>query len=240
MFKKIIDSLVSTVIYGVAGLCFGLWAFLLIFISLFHTGVVFEKLIKMACRSVLFCAGIRVKAEGLEHIAPNTQYIIMMNHVNIFDIFVFYGHFPGKARAVEEESHFKWPVYGWLVRRIGIIPINRKSGLKALNALKKAGDLIKARKDFSFAVLPEGTRTRTGKLSAFKKGGFLLALESGLDILPVIQMGAYEIQRKGRRTIIPGKVRLIFEKPIPSRDFSKENVSELIENTRHVFLKYVE
>jgi len=117
MVKKIFESIVSYFLYAIAGLCFGIWAIFLIFINLFHTGSIFEKLAKIACRSILFCAGIRVKVTGLKNFSPHTQYIIMMNHVNIFDIFVFYGRFPGKARAIEEESHFKWPVYGWLIRR---------------------------------------------------------------------------------------------------------------------------
>ena len=164
----------------------------------------------------------------------------MMNHVNLFDGFVFYSRFPGKARAVEEESHFKWFIYGWVVRRMGLIPINRKSGIKAMAALKKAAELIQKRKEFSFAVLPEGTRTRTGKLGNFKKGGFLIAIESGLDILPVIQLGSFNIKQKGNWLIRPGKVELVIEKPISTKGYSKENIDELVQKTRDLFLKYVD
>jgi 1-acyl-sn-glycerol-3-phosphate acyltransferase len=193
----------------------------------------------LACRSVLFCCGIRVTLKGAENYDPKKQYILMMNHVNFFDSFVAYGRLPGRARAVEEESHFKWPIYGLLMRRIGVIPISRKSGIKAVNALKKAGELIQKRKEFSFFVLPEGTRTRTGKLGNFKKGGFLLALESGLDILPMIQIGSFEIKKKNSRLIRPGKVELVIEKPISIDGYTKDNINELMQKTRNVFLQYV-
>jgi 1-acyl-sn-glycerol-3-phosphate acyltransferase len=101
-------------------------------------------------------------------------------------------------------------------------------------------ELIRKKKEFSIAVLPEGTRTITGKLGNFKKGGFLLALEAGLDILPMIQVGSFKIKRKKNRIIRPGKIKLVFEKPIPTSGYSKDNIKELIDKTRNVFLQYVD
>jgi len=240
MIIKIKDYLVSLIIYLAAGPCFCLWAILLIILSIFYTGPLFERLLKIGGKSVLFCAGVRVKITGIENVDPRKQYVVMMNHVNIFDGFVFISRFPGKARGVEEESHFNWPVYGWLIRRMKMIPINRKSGIKAMTSLKKAVELTRDKKDFSIAVLPEGTRTITGKLGNFKRGGFLLALETGLDILPMIQAGSFKINRKKSRIIRPGKIELVFEKPIPTTGYSKDNIKELIEKTRNVFLQYVD
>ena len=240
MIKKIKDSLVSVIIYLVAVPCFCLWAIFLIILSIFYTGPFFERLLRFAGKSVLFCAGVRVKITGVENVDPQKQYVVMMNHVNIFDGFLFISRFPGKARGVEEESHFNWPVYGLLIRRMKMIPINRKSGIKAMTGLKKAAELIQKKKEFSVAVLPEGTRTITGKLGNFKKGGFLLALEAGLEILPMIQMGSFKIKRKKTRIIRPGKIDLVFEKPIPTTGYSKDNIKELIDKTRKVFLQYVD
>lgn len=224
---------------------FGLWTFLwgglaLLIIGLFHTGKVFERVLKATCRLVLFCAGMRLQITGLENVDPHKQYIIMMNHVNTLDPFTFYARYPGKARGVEEESHFNWPFYGPVIRRIGQIPISRKDARKALSALKKAGELIRQRKDVSVMILPEGTRTLTGKLGEFKKGGFLIALEAGLDILPMIQIGAFDFKRKGSWVMRPGKVRMVIEKSIPTTGYSRKNIDELMAHTRGVFLKYVE
>jgi len=213
---------------------------LLIIVSFFHRGNAFEFLIKKFSKTLLFIAGIKVEIEGVEKIDLKKQYIAMMNHVNIFDAFLFYSSFPGKARGIEEESHFSWPFYGWVMGRVGMIPISRKSGRKALESLKNAGQLIRERSEFSITVLPEGTRTLNGKLSKFKKGGFLLAIESGLDILPVIQVGSFNIKRKGRKLIKPGRVKLIFESPISVKGYSRKNIDELMNKVRMTFEKYLE
>ncbi len=224
---------------------FGLWAFAcggmaMLVIGLFHTGKVFEWVLKVTCRWVVFCVGMRLKITGLENVDLQKQYLIMMNHVNTLDPFTFYARYPGKARGMEEESHFNWPFYGWVIRRIGQIPISRKDARKALAALKTAGNLIRKKKNVSIMILPEGTRTLTGKLGDFKKGGFLIALEAGLDILPLIQIGAFHFKRKGSWLMRPGIVQMVIEKPIPTAGYSRKNIDELISHTRNVFLKYVE
>ncbi len=236
---------VKEFILSVLAWFFGLLAFIsgsltLLIVGLFTTGPFFEWTLKRMCRWIVCCVGIRLKVRGTQNIDPKKQYVIMMNHVNLLDAFLFYPYFPGRARGIEEESHFKWPLYGRVIRRIGQFPINRKSGIKAIETLKKAAELIQNRKDSSVVVLPEGTRTITGKLGNFKKGGFLLALEAGLDILPMIQIGGFSIKRKNHWKIRPGKMELIFEKPISIRRYSKEKITDLIEKTRILFLKYVD
>ena len=93
---------------------------------------------------------------------------------------------------------------------------------------------------FSFVVLPEGTRTRDGRLGPFKRGGFLLALETGLDILPFVQVGADRINRKGSKLIRPGRVRVSIEPAVPTAGYTKENVGELVDRVRSVFLARLE
>lgn len=196
-----------------------------------------ENLIKAGCRLVLFVCGIRVRVTGTENLVHGRQYVLMMNHVNIFDPLVFYAAFPGIARGVEEESHFRWPVYGGTIRRIGMFPISRKNTQRAIESLGRAAAWIRRRPDFSFAVLPEGTRTRDGKLGVFKRGGFLLALETKLDILPLVQRGAYKINHKGSLLIRPGRVDMTIEPAVATAGTVRGNVDELIERVRGVFLR---
>jgi 1-acyl-sn-glycerol-3-phosphate acyltransferase len=195
-----------------------------------------DNLIKAGCRTVLLVCGIRVRVSGRENLAHGRQYVVMMNHVNFFDPLVFQAAFPGWARGVEEESHFRWPVYGGTIRRIGMFPISRKNTQRAVESLRRAAAWIRLRPDFSFAILPEGTRTRDGNLGLFKRGGFLLALETGLDILPLVQMGAYRIARKGSLLIRPGWVDIAIEPAVSTAGYTKENSGELIERVRSVFL----
>lgn len=238
--KKYFEYIVSALAWLSGLLTFALCSLILLIVGIFHTGFVFERAVKWMCRCVLRSAGIRMRVSGKENVDLKKQYVVMMNHVNMFDPFLFYGKYPGRARGVEEESHFKWPIYGWVIRRIGQFPINRKSGRKAMETLKKAGELIRNRKEYSIMILPEGTRTLTGKLGNFKKGGFLLALEAGLDILPLIQRGNFQFKRKGHWLLRPGKVDITIEKPIPTSGYTKENITELMQKTRDLYLQYVE
>lgn len=238
--KKVFDAALSLLIWCVGWIWFSLAALLLLVIGVFRAGSIFECWLKGLCRSLVWICGIRVKVSGRENFQASRQYLLMMNHVNILDGFVFYRSFPGIARGIEEESHFDWPIYGWVIRRMGQIPVSRKSGIKAIESLRRAAELIGRKKNYSFMVLPEGTRTRDGKLGQFKKGGFLLALETGLDILPLVQKGAGLINRRGSLLIRPGTVDFIIEKPISVAGYSRQNLPELMEKVREVFLKYVE
>jgi 1-acyl-sn-glycerol-3-phosphate acyltransferase len=238
--KKAASAALSLLIWCVGWIWFFFGALFLLLIGVFRAGSFFETWLKGLCRSLVWICGILVTVSGRENFQAGRQYILMMNHVNIFDGFVFYRSFPGKARGIEDESHFDWPVYGWVIRRMGQIPINRKSGIKAMESLRRATELIGRKKDYSFMVLPEGTRTRDGKLGPFKKGGFLLALETGLDILPLVQKGAYRINHRNSLLLRPGRVEFFIEKPIPVAEFSKENIAQLMDKVRAVFLKYVE
>lgn len=238
--KRTAASVISLLIWIVALPWFVFWAAIVLLVGIFRAGAIFEASVKWLCRSLVWICGIRISVSGRENCQAGRQYILMMNHVNLLDGFVFYRSFPGKARGIEEESHFDWPVYGWVIRRMGQIPINRKSGAKALEALKRAAVLIRQKKEFSCAVFPEGTRSVSGKLGPFKKGGFLLALETGLDILPLVQKGAYRINRRHSLLISPGRIEFVIGKPIPVTGYSKENLSQLMDKVRGVFLQYVE
>jgi 1-acyl-sn-glycerol-3-phosphate acyltransferase len=234
--KRLIAALRSLLIWTVALPVFAICCLLLLALALIHRGKGLDRLLKASCRLILFCCGIRVRLRGGENVVPDRQHVVMMNHVNFFDPFVFYSRFPGLARGVEEESHFRWPLYGLVLRRIGMVPISRTDSAKARESLLRAADLARERRAYSIIILPEGTRTPDGKLGPFKRGGFHLALETGLEILPVIQVGAYRINRKGSRLIRPGRIELIVCPPIPTAGYTRETIGNLVDRTRSIFL----
>ncbi len=226
----------SIVLWSVALPVFAACCLLVLTAALIHRGKALDALIKACCRLVLLCCGVRIRTRGGGNMVMGCQYVVMMNHVNFFDPLVFYAGFPGLARGVEEESHFRWPLYGLVLRRIGMIPIARKDTARALESLARAARLVRERPDYSLAILPEGTRTPDGKLGPFKKGGFHLALETGLDILPVVQRGAYAINRKGSLLIRPGVVEMTLCPPLPVAGYAREAVGDLVDRTRTAFL----
>jgi 1-acyl-sn-glycerol-3-phosphate acyltransferase len=235
--RELFERLRSFLIWLVALPVF-LIACLLIWLGSFVLrGRALEGLIKAACRSVLVICRVRVRVRGRENVHPGRQYVGMMNHVNFFDSLVFQVAFPYAIRGAEEESHFRWPVYGGVIRRIGMFPIDRKNTRQAVDSLRRAAAWMRERPGFSFGILPEGTRTRDGRLGLFKRGGFLMAIETGLDILPVIQSGAFQISRKGSLKIRPGRVEVTIAPAVPTAGFDKTNAGELIERVRAIYLE---
>jgi 1-acyl-sn-glycerol-3-phosphate acyltransferase len=238
--NRTLETVRSLAHWAVAYPVFILSCLAIFLMAVVYRGPKLEALIKLCCRSILFCGGARLRVHGLENFDPGGRYIIMMNHVSILDPIVFYGGFPGRARAVEEASHFRWPVYGWMIRKIGQIPIDRENARKALASLARAADFIRDRKGFSFVVLPEGTRTLDGKIRPFKGGGFLLAREAGLDILPIVQAGAYRLMRKGSRLLRPGRIDYFIEPPVACPGPAKEDLAGTMDLVRAAFLRHVE
>ncbi len=200
-------------------------------------GRALERLIKGGSRATLLVAGVRLRVRGRENAVPGRQYVAMMNHVNFFDPLVFQAAIPPALRGVEEESHFRWPVYGGTIRRVGMFPISRKDTASAVETLRRAAAWLRGRPDVSFGIMPEGTRTLDGRLGPFKRGGFLMAVDAGLDILPVVQSGAFEVARKGSLAIRPGRVDVTVEPAVPTAGYTKETVQELIDRVRGVFLE---
>ena len=106
----------------------------------------------------------------------------MSNHQSLFDLFVIPAALPGVYTAVEAAYHFSIPLWGSLITRWGCIPIHRRNLEKAKESL----DIARKRlwEGLSLIILPEGHRTRTGRIGDFKKGPFYLARQAGEKYLP--------------------------------------------------------
>jgi len=191
---------------------------------MFIPGKGYDPISKWMARNVLKLMGIKINVKYSEGYDSNGTYLYMSNHANMLDPLLLYGHLPNFVRAIELADHFSWPIYGWTLRRMGHIPIDRQNASRAMKSLLKAADLLQ--KGISVIILPEGQRTRDGKLSSFKSS-FILAKEGGRDIIPVAISGAWEITHRGSWLISPGKMALRIGEPIPEHSFRDLSTSEL-------------
>jgi len=198
----------------------------------------YDPWIKRGCRALLRVIGVHVQVEDHGGRQPNGTYLFMANHVNLLDGFLFMGHIPHFVRAVEVITHFSWPLYGAAIRRLGNIPIDRQQPHRAMASLSAAAEALQ--KGRSILIMPEGTRTTTGRLLPFKRGPFLLAQNVGVDIVPVVQIGGFTIQRKGSLRIRPGRMRLLFLKPISYIEIAIMKDKEVRDLVRQRMLDYLE
>ena len=163
----------------------------------------------------LLC-GVKLEVKGAKNIEPDKNYIIVSNHRSYTDIFTASWAVPLQFRWLAKSSLFRMPFLGPAMRICGYIPIERErsiSASKSLDVTKKV--LLKGR---SVWIFPEGTRTPKTVLGRFKRGAFLLAMETGLPILPVVMVNTDKIFRTPLR-IKPNRVTVIIFKPVYYSDF---------------------
>jgi 1-acyl-sn-glycerol-3-phosphate acyltransferase len=84
----------------------------------------------------------------------------------------------------------------------------------------------------SFLIFPEGTRSRTGALLPFKKGGFIMAIEAQVPIVPVAVRGGRDAMRKGSAFVRPVNVSVRVGPPIPTEGLTLADRDELIARVR--------
>lgn len=169
--------------------------------------------------------GIRLSVNGKEYIKKDQPYLIMGNHQSLFDVFVIPAAIPICFVGIEAAYHFSFPVWGYLIRKWGCIPIERENLTKAILSLDLARKTLT--QGMSIGVLPEGHRTRTGEMGPFKKGPFYLAKEAGADILPFGIRGLFEFNPKGSFVLNPGKVTVNIGRPVPYEAVKDLSVEEL-------------
>jgi 1-acyl-sn-glycerol-3-phosphate acyltransferase len=227
--------LVSAYMLFIIGLCF------LFGIPLVVLGIIFLPRYKALAfgrfifGTTLRTAGIKLKVRGLEHIDPEKPYIFVGNHVNMLDPFVLVSLVKRPFIAVEKKENFKLPIYGWLMTRWGNIPLDRSNAEQARESMIAAGEVLRREKEIVI-VYAEGTRTRNGVIGPFKKGGFHLAVETGVEIIPFTQVGAYQIMRHGTWFMRPGTYELVLHEPIDPAKYGRERLEELVHDVREQVL----
>ncbi|MGB1658469.1 MAG: lysophospholipid acyltransferase family protein, partial [Longimicrobiales bacterium] len=85
-------------------------------------------------------------------------------------------------------------------------------------------------------MFPEGTRSKTGELQAFKKGAFVLAIQSGVDIVPAAIIGSRDVMNQGSLKISPGTITVRFGTPISVEGLGMEDRNELTSRARAAVL----
>jgi len=168
--------------------------------------------------------GINLVVTGRENIESDKPYLIMGNHQSLFDLFVVPAAIPLCFVAVEAAYHFKLPVWGYLIRKWGCIPIQRDNLKKAFTSLETARKTLIS--GMSIAILPEGHRTLTGEMGSFKKGPFHLAKGAKADILPFAINGLFDYHQKGYLLLNPGEVKVNIGRPIPYDEFKDLSIEE--------------
>ena len=164
---------------------------------------------------VLRVCGIRVVHAGIDRIDPQQPYVIMSNHQSAVDIAAIVVTLPVSFRFVAKRELTWIPLFGWAIWLGGHVIIDRGRRERAVASLRRAGERI--RQGTNVIIFPEGTRSETGELREFKSGGFHLALEAQVPILPVTVSGSRRLTPKRSLRVESGRVKVVYGKPIETR-----------------------
>ncbi len=184
-------------------------------------------------RNIVRLAGARVEVKFSPGFDTRRTSFFVSNHVNLFDPFVLYGAVPQFVRGLELESHFRIPAYGWMMRRFGNVPVpegTRPSELKRMWRLARAA----VNSGVSLIVFPEGKRTITGRVGGFHDGGFRMAQQFGVPIVPVSMVGSFEFNRKTSWLLRPATIVVYFHDTIETANLNKSDVHGLRERVREI------
>jgi 1-acyl-sn-glycerol-3-phosphate acyltransferase len=179
----------------------------------------------------LWVSGVRVRVLGLENLDPTRQYVFMSNHRSAADIVALgWALWAFQIRFVAKKELLRVPVFGWGLAALKNIVIDRSNHVQAVRSYAVAGQRI--RRGISVVVFPEGTRGAGEELLPFKKGGFVLAMETGTPIVPIAVVGTTAIMAKHSLKIESGEVEVRIGEPIETVGVPLKDRNQIVARVR--------
>ncbi len=235
MLKSIIYTLQTLIIVVWTLLATAVIASAVIIFSFFsRTGNGPHLLARLWANSILWVSRVKVTISGTEKIDPERSYIYMPNHQSNADIPLLLGRLPVQFRWLAKAELFKIPIFGRAMRGVGYISIDRSNRKSAFESLGRAARTI--RNGTSVLIFPEGTRSRDGRILPFKKGGFVLSVDAGVPIVPIIIRGTRDIIPKGRFMIRPAPVTMQILDPVETAGYTRKTKDALLERIRSILI----
>ena len=171
--------------------------------------------------------GIKLEVKGLDLLEREKAYLFMANHESFLDGPLLFYVIPRLPRVILKKSVFRIPVLGQGMRHVGFVPVDRKGVRGGKASIDLASRLIRER-GYSFLIFPEGTRSLDGRIQAFRRGGFFLALAGGTPIVPISINGTFELMPKGSFKIGKGRVGVLFHPPVAPDGYDRGNMEGLM------------
>ena len=187
-------------------------------------------LVRLWCRLFHLTCRTRFTVRGLERVPREGSYVVVSNHSSHLDGPTLILALPHPIFFVIKRELARVPIWGQAVVKLGFIAIDRTDPATAHEQLRAAVDAIRSGRHV--LVFPEGTRSPGGHLLPFKKGGFHLAVDAQVPILPVAVNRSRQLLPKGRSVVRPGVIEVEVGEPIPTAGLSREAVGDLLVRSR--------
>ncbi len=179
--------------------------------------------------------GLDLDVHGEEHLWSHRPAVFMFNHQSKADVAIMASLVRRDVVAVGKKEIKRMPVIGQVMGYAGTIFIDRSDRERAIESMKPLVNAMREQRK-SLVIAPEGTRTPSRKLAPFKKGGFHIAMQVGVPIVPIVIHNAGDIAPKGDFLFRPGRVRVDVLPPIDTRHWTAANMNEQVTEVRNLFL----
>jgi 1-acyl-sn-glycerol-3-phosphate acyltransferase len=197
-----------------------------------------DERLQLWSRRLLQQAGVMLRVEGLERAPSDETFVVMSNHQSHYDIPVMFQALQRRVRMIAKAELFKIPGWGPAMRMAGMVEVDRKDRVAAIQSLESAKQALQ--QGTNIWIAPEGTRGPGGKLLPFKQGGFHLALSTGARILPVSIDGTGKVLEAHGRHVTEGvEVRVVVNEPVAAQDYPPERRDELVARVRRAIAENV-
>jgi len=181
----------------------------------------------------LWLTGMRYEVDGRHHVQVGRAAVYCVNHTSNVEppiLFLALGSLFPRLRALYKAELHALPVLSTGFDIAGFVPVARGNRDQSTRAIDTAAEAL--RHGNSFLIFPEGTRSRTGELLPFKKGGFVMAIKAQVPIVPVAISGARQAMRKGSPVIRPVMIRVWFGSPVETEGMTHADRDRLAMNVR--------
>jgi 1-acyl-sn-glycerol-3-phosphate acyltransferase len=196
------------------------------------------RLSRLWTRAILMIGRVQLKVKGLDRLEVARPYIFVANHQSYIDIPALVEALPQFQLRLIAKKELAWfPVFGWALRLSKHIMVDRSGRMHTMASLRRAKDKIA--EGFSVVIFPEGTRSKTGGVLPFKRGGFVLAAMAQVPIVPVTIVGSGAILPRGDWRIRKGKIEIVVDAPIVMERQDLKNMGQFSSRVQAVILAHL-
>jgi len=188
---------------------------------------------------ILKASRMNLTIEGRDRIDPKAQYIFLANHTSAFDIPAVYWGVRNKLGMLAKKQLKYIPFFGWAMWAAGHFFVDRKDHKKAIAVMDQVAEQLSRDREHSLVIFPEGTRSLDGQVKAFKKGAFILSLNAGIPVVPILIKGAFEAKQKKSNRIQATTITLSIMDPIDPDQYSMETRQKFLDDTHAIFVSHL-